>query len=175
MSFGSSAAAGCPVAFATAISSSIVKLVRPCHLRVNAEVEIPDFADSSACVRLARAVAALTSAATASLSLVSLIQVSYSYNGTDATLLCCVSLFRYAWGMTRTPLAGPATAYIAGELRAQRARKGWTLDDLEALTGAASSMRQCHVRSMTGGSDTYRKPPFFYCVTMHATPQNNPF
>ena len=117
----------------------MVKLVRPCHLRVNAEVEIPDFADSSACVRLARAVAALTSAATASLSLVSLIQVSYSYNGTDATLLCRVSLFRHAWGMTRTPLTGPATAYIAGELRAQRARKGWALDDLQALTGVARS------------------------------------
>ena len=41
--------------------------------------------------------------------------------------------------MIRTPLTGPAAAYIAGELRAQRARKGWTLDDLQALTGVARS------------------------------------
>ena len=50
-----------------------------------------------------------------------------------------MSLFRYVWGVTRTPLTGTATAYIAGELRAQLARKGWTLDDLEALTGVARS------------------------------------
>jgi transcriptional regulator with XRE-family HTH domain len=30
---------------------------------------------------------------------------------------------------------GPATSYIAGELRAQRARLGWTFDDLARQSG----------------------------------------
>lgn len=34
---------------------------------------------------------------------------------------------------------GPATEYIAGELRAQQARNGWTFDDIEARTGVDRS------------------------------------
>lgn len=45
----------------------------------------------------------------------------------------------YSEGMTRQPLVGPATAYIAGELRAQQARKGWTLDEIADLTGVGRS------------------------------------
>ena len=36
--------------------------------------------------------------------------------------------------MGRRGLTGEETKYIAGELRAQRARMGWTLDDIEART-----------------------------------------
>ena len=36
-------------------------------------------------------------------------------------------------------LDGSATRYIAGELRAQRARMGWTLDQIVELTGQTRS------------------------------------
>ena len=41
--------------------------------------------------------------------------------------------------MGRQKLVGPATAHIAGELRAQKARRGWTYDDLEERTGLSRS------------------------------------
>ena len=41
--------------------------------------------------------------------------------------------------MGRTALTGPATEYIAGELRAQQARRGWTLDDVVERTGVKRS------------------------------------
>ena len=34
---------------------------------------------------------------------------------------------------------GPATAYIAGELRAQKARHNWTFDDVAERSGVARS------------------------------------
>lgn len=36
-------------------------------------------------------------------------------------------------------LVGPVTGYIAGELRAQMARKGWTLDGIAEKTGLPRS------------------------------------
>ncbi len=50
-----------------------------------------------------------------------------------------VSLWRYCVGMTRDRLVGPATAYIAGELRAQKARHNWTFDDVAERSGVARS------------------------------------
>ena len=41
--------------------------------------------------------------------------------------------------MGRRGITGPATQYIAGELRAQRSRHQWTFDDIEALTGVPRS------------------------------------
>ena len=41
--------------------------------------------------------------------------------------------------MGRQKSVGPATAHIAGELRAQKARRGWTYDDLEERTGLSRS------------------------------------
>lgn len=41
--------------------------------------------------------------------------------------------------MGRKQLVGPATAHIAGELRAQKARRSWTYDDLEERTGLSRS------------------------------------
>ena len=41
--------------------------------------------------------------------------------------------------MGRDALIGPATAYIAGELRAQRGRLGYTLDELAAKSGVSRS------------------------------------
>lgn len=41
--------------------------------------------------------------------------------------------------MNRRKAVGPATEYIAGELRAQRARLGWTFDDVEKNTGVPRS------------------------------------
>ena len=37
--------------------------------------------------------------------------------------------------MGQKKATGPVTAFVAGELRAQKARRGWTLDDLEERTG----------------------------------------
>lgn len=45
----------------------------------------------------------------------------------------------YSHGMGKTPLVGPATTYIAGELRAQQARKGWTLDEIADASGVGRS------------------------------------
>lgn len=41
--------------------------------------------------------------------------------------------------MGRVKLVGPTTEYIAGELRAQQARRSWTLDDIVERTGVARS------------------------------------
>ena len=41
--------------------------------------------------------------------------------------------------MGRNALIGPATDYIAGELRAQKSRKQWTFDYLEQRSGLARS------------------------------------
>lgn len=41
--------------------------------------------------------------------------------------------------MGQAKLVGPATEYIAGELRAQRARMDWTLDEIADLTGVGRS------------------------------------
>lgn len=41
--------------------------------------------------------------------------------------------------MGQNKLVGPATTYIAGELRAQAARRDWTLDDIARETGVARS------------------------------------
>ena len=40
-------------------------------------------------------------------------------------------------GMGREQLIGPATAYIAGELRAERARQGLTFDQVAERAGVA--------------------------------------
>ena len=37
--------------------------------------------------------------------------------------------------MGRDALTGPVTSFIAGELRAQKGRLGWTLDEIEAQSG----------------------------------------
>lgn len=50
-----------------------------------------------------------------------------------------MSPIRYVACMGRTALTGPATEYIAGELRAQQARRGWTLDDIVKRTGIKRS------------------------------------
>ena len=42
-------------------------------------------------------------------------------------------------GMGREQLIGPATAYIAGELRAERARQGLTFDELAERSGVAKT------------------------------------
>jgi transcriptional regulator with XRE-family HTH domain len=41
--------------------------------------------------------------------------------------------------MGRNALTGPVTSYIAGELRAQRSRKRWTLDEIAARSGLPRS------------------------------------
>ncbi|MGC4154819.1 MAG: helix-turn-helix transcriptional regulator [Propionicimonas sp.] len=41
--------------------------------------------------------------------------------------------------MGQKPLTGAGTRYIAGELRAQKSRRKWTLDDIERLTGVDRS------------------------------------
>lgn len=41
--------------------------------------------------------------------------------------------------MGRQSLVGPATRFIAGELRAQQARHNWTLDNIAERTGIARS------------------------------------
>lgn len=46
-------------------------------------------------------------------------------------------LIRYSGGMGKEKLVGPATQYIAGELRAQKARMGWSLDDIAARSDIA--------------------------------------
>lgn len=51
--------------------------------------------------------------------------------------------------MGRHALVGPATEYIAGELRAQRSRRKWTLDEIAARTGLARSTVD---RSLSGSS-----------------------
>lgn len=51
--------------------------------------------------------------------------------------------------MGRETLTGAATRYIAGELRAQKARMGWTLDDIVTRTGVA---RPTVNRALTGKS-----------------------
>lgn len=48
-------------------------------------------------------------------------------------------LFRYGVGMGRESLIGPATAYIAAELRAQQARHRWSLDVIAERTGVSRS------------------------------------
>ena len=42
-------------------------------------------------------------------------------------------------GMGRGQLTGPATAYVAGELRAERARQGLTIDELAERSGVAKT------------------------------------
>ena len=44
-------------------------------------------------------------------------------------------LIGYVAVVGRDALVGPATSYIAGELRAQKARLGWTLDEIEIRSG----------------------------------------
>ena len=41
--------------------------------------------------------------------------------------------------MGRGQLTGPATAYVAGELRAERARQGLTIDELAERSGVAKT------------------------------------
>lgn len=41
--------------------------------------------------------------------------------------------------MGRNALTGPATDYIAGELRDQKSRMKWTLDELVEMSGLARS------------------------------------
>ena len=41
--------------------------------------------------------------------------------------------------MGRRVLTGNATRFLAGELAAQKARNGWSLDDIEARTGVPRS------------------------------------
>ena len=41
--------------------------------------------------------------------------------------------------MGRGRLTGPATAYVAGELRAERARQGLTIDELAERSGVAKT------------------------------------
>lgn len=45
----------------------------------------------------------------------------------------------YVADMGRQSLIGPATEYIAGELRAQQARHSWSLDTIAERTGIARS------------------------------------
>lgn len=47
----------------------------------------------------------------------------------------------------RRATVGPATEYIAGELRAQRGRLGWTMEDVADNTGVSKSTA---ARAMTG-------------------------
>lgn len=49
----------------------------------------------------------------------------------------------------RRATVGPATQYISGELRAQRARLEWTIDDLVKNTGVPRATAQ---RAMSGES-----------------------
>ena len=56
-----------------------------------------------------------------------------------ATHLYTVLLIRYDRGMGRAKLIGPATTFIAGELRAQQARKEWSLDQIAERSGVSRS------------------------------------
>lgn len=58
---------------------------------------------------------------------------------------------------------GPATEYIAGELRAQQARNGWTLDDIAARTGVDRSTVQ---RALKGASAIAAEVLVALCVGM---------
>ena len=49
----------------------------------------------------------------------------------------------------RRAVVGPATKYLAGELRAQRARLEWTMDQLVEHTGVARGTAQ---RALSGES-----------------------
>lgn len=51
--------------------------------------------------------------------------------------------------MGRNALVGPATEFIAGELRAQRSRMQWTLDDIAERSGVPRSTVD---RAMRGNS-----------------------
>lgn len=45
---------------------------------------------------------------------------------------------------------GPATSYIAGELRAQRARLGWSFAELEERSGVPTSTADRALRGKSG-------------------------
>lgn len=54
-------------------------------------------------------------------------------------------LIRYIEGMSkgnRRATVGPATRYVSGELRAQRARLEWTIDDVVEKTGIPRATAQ---------------------------------
>ena len=52
--------------------------------------------------------------------------------------------------MVRKALSGPVTAYVAGELRAQKARLRWSLDEIAARSGLGRSTVD---RALKGSGD----------------------
>ena len=131
------------------MSSSTVNERVPCILRCREDRLIPVASPKAVAVILFRATAARTSPATCSrYSLLDMLS-PYPYLGTDATLWREVSLFDTLDGMGRTRATGPATRYIAGELRAERARQLLTLDEIETKSGVTRSTID---RMLTGRS-----------------------
>ena len=65
--------------------------------------------------------------------------------------------------MGRETLSGAATRYIAGELRAQKARMGWSLDDIAERAGVS---RQTVNRALKGESAIAVEALIMLCAAM---------
>lgn len=74
-----------------------------------------------------------------------------------------MSPLRYVWGMVRKSLAGAATAYVAGELRAQKARLRWSLDDIAERSGLGRSTVD---RALKGSGDISVEALVALCAAM---------
>ena len=132
---GAAAAAGSrsdteqPTASAMSISSSTVMARSPRSLRSTDWCDIPVLAAMLALLSPALATAARTSAATWFRVVLVFMWSTIVLNEIEVNRVDQIGSKWDDLGMGRGQLTGPATAYVAGELRAERARQGLTIDE----------------------------------------------
>ena len=74
----------------------------------------------------------------------------------------------YVSDMGRQKLVGPMTDYLAGELRAQKSRRKWTLDEIEARSGIDRSTVE---RAIKGTHGVAFEVMVVFCEAMELDPR----
>ena len=128
-----------PTASAMSISSSTVIARSPRSLRSTDWCDIPVLAAMLALLSPALATAARTSAATWFRVVLVFMWSTIVLNRIEVNRVDQIGSKWDDLGTGRGQLTGPATAYVAGELRAERARQGLTIDELAERSGVAKT------------------------------------